>query len=59
MTNEIPILNDESAAEEAFWNEDPLPMMMRDGPPKKPIYDLAERTAQFGEAIVRFAKSCT
>ncbi len=47
----------EEAAEEAFWadgaNE---PLAMRETPPgKAKVYDLEERTALFGEAIVRFA----
>jgi four helix bundle protein len=59
MTKEAPILNDESEfdlAEEAFWGTDSSLMVMRDEAPAKPVYDLEERTAQFGEAIIRFAK---
>ena len=61
MTKEAPIPNDESErelAEEAFWGAatDTSTMVMRDEPLKKPVYDLEERTAQFGEAIIRFAK---
>jgi len=61
MTKEVPILNDETErelSETAFWNiaTDPSPMMMRDDSPKKQVYDLEERTAKFGEAIIRFAK---
>jgi four helix bundle protein len=61
MTKEIPITNDESErehAEEAFWGvaANLSPLVMRDEPVKKPVYDLEERTAKFGEAIIRFAK---
>ncbi len=45
------------AAEEAFWaNGANEPLAMRETPPGAPkVYDLEERTALFGEAIVRFA----
>lgn len=61
MTKETQNLNDESErelAEEAFWSveADSSPMVMRDEPVAKPVYDLEERTAKFGEAIIRFAK---
>ena len=61
MTKEVPILNDESEqqpAETAFWDitTDSSQMLMRDESLKKPVYDLEERTAKFGEAIIRFAK---
>jgi len=50
------VLSDESA----FWNwgEEPAAseMVLRDGDGKPPSPDLMERTAQFGESIVRFAK---
>lgn len=53
------MLNDEAMpapAEEAFWADDSTSLVMRDEAPRKPVYDLEERTAQFGEAIIRFAK---
>lgn len=63
MTKEARNPNDESAsgsslAEEAFWGSAPdsEPMVLRDEPSGKPVYDLEERTAKFGEAIVLFAK---
>jgi four helix bundle protein len=62
MTKEARNPNDESErelAEEAFWRveADSSPMMMRDAAVSKPVYDLEERTARFGEAIIiRFAK---
>ena len=64
MTKEVPVDNDElmrgeeSPGEEAFWNgaySDAL--VLREGAtPGKPVYDLEERTACFGEAVIRFAK---
>ena len=59
MTKEAQISNDESEldpVEEAFWALELVPMMKREEPAKQPVYDLEERTAQFGEAIIRFAK---
>ena len=61
MTKEARNPNDESGrdlAEEAFWGviAGSTPMMMRDEVPKESVYDLEERTAKFGEAIIRFAK---
>ena len=45
------------AAEEAFWADGANDLSaMRETPPKeRKVYDLDERTAQFGEGIVRFA----
>jgi four helix bundle protein len=62
MTKEARNPNDESErelVEEAFWGgvADSSPMVMRDEAPQKPVYDLEERTAKFGEAIIRFAKT--
>ena len=47
-----------SRAEEEFWGvaEDSATMVLRDEPVRKPVYDLEERTAKFGEAIVLFAR---
>ena len=44
-------------AEAAFWAAGTTePLAMRETPPGAPkVYDLEERTALFGEAIVRFA----
>jgi four helix bundle protein len=39
------------------WGDEPGGMLLREGPAdKRPLQDLEERTAQFGEAIIRFAK---
>jgi len=62
MTKEAPMLNDEntpmgdeSPGEEAFWAEGDL--HLHDGETTaRRIYDLEERTARLGEAIIRFAK---
>ncbi|MGB8368642.1 MAG: four helix bundle protein [Limisphaerales bacterium] len=61
MTKEARNPNVESKHElagGAFWGvvADSSPMMIQDEAPKKPVYDLEERTAKFGEAIIRFAK---
>jgi len=63
MTKEARNPNDEGAAnrlraEEKFWGvaADSGAMVLRDEPVSKPVYDLEERTAKFGEAIVMFAK---
>ena len=61
MTKEAPTPNDESvrdAAEEVFWKDETNSsvMIMRDEPLERPDYDLEERTAKFGEAIIRFAR---
>ena len=42
--------------EEAFWNAD-LKSVVREEPTAQRVYDLEERTARFGEAIIDFAKA--
>ena len=42
--------------EEAFWN-DGATSVIREEPGEKRVYDLEERTARFGEAIIDFAKT--
>jgi four helix bundle protein len=57
MMNEVPMTN-----EDDFWQ--PLPEMdssiVREDPAvsavPKPVFDLEERTARFGEAVIRFLK---
>ena len=41
-----------------IWGDEPssLAMILHDGEGASPPFDLMERTAQFGEAIIRFAK---
>jgi four helix bundle protein len=45
--------NDE--IEDVFWNDESC--VVREGEPTSQIYDLAERTAHFGEAIIDFANT--
>jgi len=47
--------NDE--IEEAFWNEDEEICVVREDAlaAQQPVYDLEERTARFGEAVIAFA----
>jgi 23S rRNA-intervening sequence protein len=42
--------------EGSFWLDDATPLV-REEPNTKPVYDLEERTARFGEAVIDFAKS--
>jgi hypothetical protein len=41
--------------DKAFWNDATAPMI-REEPSDKHVYDLEERTARFGEAVIDFAK---
>jgi four helix bundle protein len=43
-------------AEDSFWYQD-VESIMREQPETRRIYDLEERTARFGEAIIDFAKT--
>src|SRR5205823_14338436 len=42
--------------EKAFWNDGAI-SVIREEPGEKRVYDLEERTARFGEAIIDFAKT--
>jgi hypothetical protein len=42
--------------EESFWLSNATPFI-REEPNTKPVYDLEERTARFGEAVIDFAKT--
>jgi four helix bundle protein len=42
--------------DEAFWLDDET-AVVREEPETKPVYDLEERTARFGEAIIDFART--
>jgi four helix bundle protein len=57
MTNDerMTKLEDAVEQEDKFWfnNETPL---VREEPETKLVYDLEERTARFGEAVIDFAK---
>ena len=42
-------------ADDSFWNED-TELVVREKPAKPRVYDLEERTARFGEAVIDFVK---
>src|SRR6266496_3106729 len=42
--------------EDSFWYDNQIPFV-REEPGTQPVYNLEERTARFGEAVVDFAKS--
>ena len=42
--------------DDSFWNDDET-AFVREEPCTKPVYDLEERTARFGEAVIDFAKT--
>ena len=46
---------DSSESEESFWSANAV-LHICEEPDAKPAYDLEERTARFGEAIIDFAK---
>ena len=59
MTNDITeLLEDCSADQLAFWgfNASTDEMLLRDEPPVL-VYDLEERTARFGEAVIDFTRT--
>lgn len=64
MNDEARMSNDETmtksenrntSAEESFWYCD-ADFMVREEPEKPRVYDLEERTARFGEAVIDFVK---
>lgn len=58
MTNDELMTKTErerDSLEEAFWNEGTT-SVVREDPPKERVYDLEERTARFGEAVIDFAR---
>ena len=60
MTNDEGMTKSEAqkpgSADDSFWNED-AEWVIREEPEKNRVYDLEERTARFGEAIIDFAKT--
>src|ERR1700693_6362048 len=59
MTNDEGMTKSKTARDEfdkAFWNHDLMPVV-REEPLENRVYDLEERTAQFGEAVIDFAKT--
>ncbi len=64
MNDEARMSNDETmtksenrntSADESFWYND-AESMVREEPAKPRVYDLEERTARFGEAVIDFVK---
>src|ERR1700745_3837195 len=57
MTNDEGMTKSETAFdyETRFWNDGLS--LVREEPHDRPVYDLEERTARFGEAIIDFAKT--
>jgi len=59
MTNDELMTKSETPHEqfdEGFWNDDAAPVI-REEPSDSRVYDLEERTARFGEAIIDFART--
>ena len=64
MNDEALMTNDEIMtktgtprdSDEAFWNDAKAPMIREESSGKR-VYDLEERTARFGEAVIDFAKA--
>src|SRR2546423_2418493 len=58
MTNDEIMTKSERVIdyEARFWNDGERPVV-REEPGDKPVYDLEERTACFGEAVIDFAKT--
>ncbi len=59
MTNDQGMTNSEYrdvSTEDSFWNDREAPLV-REEPEMKRVYDLEERTARFGEAVIDFAKT--
>ena len=58
MTNDEGMTKPEIAQddEERFWNGDGT-SVIREQPDEKRVYDLEERTARFGEAVIDFART--
>src|SRR6267378_7648475 len=58
MTNDEGITKSEGARkyENSFWMDGET-LLVREEPRAKPVYDLEERTARFGEAVIDFAKT--
>ena len=63
MNDEFRMTNDERmtrhenprASDDSFWADKPIPFV-REQPNAQRVYDLEERTARFGEAVIDFAK---
>jgi four helix bundle protein len=55
MANDEGMTKSKQTAEASFWNDRHV-AIVREEPATKRVYDLEERTARFGEAIIDFAK---
>ena len=55
MTNDEGMTNFENPDDDFHWGDDNT-LLVREEADAKPVYDLEERTARFGEAIIDFAK---
>jgi len=58
MSNDETMTKSENrniSADESFWYDD-AESVVREEPAKPLVYDLEERTARFGEAVIDFAK---
>src|SRR5437016_12804755 len=55
MTDLMTKFEPSRADEDSFWFDGEA-TFVREGPEPEPVYDLEERTARFGEAIIDFAK---
>ena len=56
MTNDELMTKSEETREDSFWLDGET-SLVREESDAKPIYDLEERTARFGEAVVDFART--
>jgi four helix bundle protein len=58
MTNDERMTKSEAVSENEarFWNDGAMPMV-REEPNQQRVYDLEERTARFGEAVIDFART--
>jgi four helix bundle protein len=56
MTNDEGMTNSESIREDDPFADDGDPLVIREESDATPVYDLEERTARFGEAVIDFAK---
>ena len=59
MTNDEIMTKSETRRQQldnVFWNDDPAPVI-REEPSDRRVYDLEERTARFGEAVIDFTKT--
>jgi four helix bundle protein len=60
MTNDETMTKSEKpngTPDESFWYNNDAESIVREEPAKPRVYDLEERTAQFGEAVIDFAKA--